>query len=89
LTGTFDFTADFISDGAALPDTLRAMKPHLAPTGQLWIAWPKTSVGGSSPRRKEIIRVGDDHALVESLRGRGNESGLFSVRAPPHSILMG
>lgn len=66
LSGTFDFMVDFVTAAEDLPRSFKMLKPHLAPGGQLWIAWPKAKVSDAGPRMKEVIRVGYDHGLVES-----------------------
>lgn len=54
--GALDFVFFFVKARAALEHELMTAAQALAPTGMLWIAWPKKSSGVSTDITENIVR---------------------------------
>lgn len=66
LSGDFDYLHLFVDTRQKLGSALPKLAGHLAPTGMLWVSWPKRRAGGGDLSLHEVIRIGDEHSLVES-----------------------
>lgn len=67
LDGDFDYLHLFATTKAALAVEFARLRPHLAATGALWVSWPKARKLGTDLTLPTVIRIGYDHALVESV----------------------
>ena len=66
VAGPLDFIQLFTSRKRELERRFSALKPALAPAGQLWISWPKRSSGVPTDLTEDVIRViGLAHGLVD------------------------
>jgi hypothetical protein len=66
LTGVFAYLHLFTTSQRDLDLRFPALKAHLAPTGMLWVSWPKGRKRGTDLTLPVVIRIGYDHGLVES-----------------------
>ena len=66
MRGNFDYIHLFIKTQNDLHEKFALLKKHLAPTGMLWISWPKGRKQGTDLSLTEVIRIGYDYGLVES-----------------------
>lgn len=66
MRGNFDYIHLFIKTQSDLHEKFALLKKHLAPTGMLWISWPKGRKEGTDLSLTEVIRIGYDYGLVES-----------------------
>ncbi len=56
LRGNFDFIHAFCDRQADLSARLPRWREHLAPTGMLWVSWPKKASGISTDITEDVIR---------------------------------
>ena len=70
LKGKFDHIVMFTRAQTDLDTRFPRLKAHLAPAGKLWVAWPKAGQLGTDLNVKQVIRIGYDHGLVESVNLR-------------------
>lgn len=66
LDGSFDYLHSFVKSQAELNERLSQLRAHLAPTGMLWVSWPKGRREGTDLVLHEVIRIAYDHGFVES-----------------------
>jgi hypothetical protein len=66
LTGVFDYIHVFTKTQAELDETLPKLKPHLKPSGMLWVSWPKSRKLETDLGLTSVISIGYSHGLVES-----------------------
>lgn len=66
----FDHIIFFVKTQAAMDQRFADLKQHLAGGGKLWVAWPKAGKLGTDLNIKEVIRIGYNHGLVESVNLR-------------------
>ncbi len=66
LTGQFDYVHVFVHRQTDLDDQFPTLKPHVTPTGMLWVSWPKGRQLGTDLTIKQVINIGYRHGLVES-----------------------
>ncbi len=66
LKGMFDYINCFVITEAELHSRLKALKPHLAPDGKLWVSWPKGRQLGSNLTVHSVERIVYQYNLVES-----------------------
>lgn len=67
LEGEFDYLHLFATTKVQLDVEFARLRPHLAATGALWVSWPKAKKLGTDFTLPTVIRIGYDHALVESV----------------------
>ncbi len=67
LEGEFDYLHLFATSQAELDQVFPKLKTHLKPTGMLWVSWRKGRGLGSDLTLPEVIRIGYNHGLVESI----------------------
>lgn len=61
-----DFTMIFSNSRAELTKEFPRMEKLLAPTGMLWVSWPKKSSGVASDLNENVVRsIGLDSGLVD------------------------
>jgi hypothetical protein len=66
LIGPFDFIHFFTTSRETLARDFPQLKQALAPTGMLWISWPKRSAKMTTDLTEDIIRaIGLDNGLVD------------------------
>lgn len=85
LDGEFDYLHLFVTSQAQLVDRFAPLIRHLAPTGRLWVSWPKGGGLGTDLTLPHVIRIGYDAGLVEStcLRIDDTWSGLQFTHPKP------
>lgn len=66
LRGEFDYLHLFTKTQIEMDDLFPKLKPHLKPTGMLWLSWPKGKKLGTDLSLPAVIRIGYSHGLVES-----------------------
>ena len=66
LQGEFDYIHIFTKTQADIDDLFPKLKPHLKPTGMLWLSWPKGKKLGTDLALPVVIKIGYSHGLVES-----------------------
>jgi len=67
LRGPLDVVVAFVAQRAELERRFGALRGALAPSGGLWIAWPKRSSGVSSDLSETVVRsVGLAGGLVDN-----------------------
>lgn len=66
LSGTFDHIIFFVKTQADMEAHFAHFKSHLAPTGKLWITWPKKGHLETNLDLKKVIHIGYNYGLVES-----------------------
>lgn len=64
--GEFEYIHFFTTSQADFNETFPKLKRHLAPTGMLWVSWPKGKKLGTDLTLAKVIELGYDHGLVES-----------------------
>lgn len=65
-TGPLDFCMVFTKSAAVLKKEFVRMARQLAPTGMLWVSWPKKASGVASDLDENIVRkIGLDAGLVD------------------------
>jgi hypothetical protein len=82
LAGPLDFIHFFTTSREALAAEFPRLKQALAPTGMLWISWPKRSAKVETDLTEDIIRaIGLENGLVDVKVAAVNEvwSGLKFV----------
>jgi hypothetical protein len=67
FTGAFQRILFFTKTRKALDREFPKLKARLAEGGILWVAWPKGGGLGTDLKVREVIRIGYDHGLVESV----------------------
>lgn len=60
----------FVKTKDSLESNFQHYKNKLAKGGKLWVAWPKGGKPGTDLNIKEVIRIGYNHGLVESVNLR-------------------
>lgn len=66
LTGPLDFIHFFTQERAILENQFQSLKQALAPTGMLWISWPKRSSKVETDLDENLIReIGLSNGLVD------------------------
>jgi hypothetical protein len=64
---TLDVIVYFVSELSQLQKRFPKLAPRLAPTGGLWIAWPKRTSGAPTDLTEDVIRaVGLEIGLVDN-----------------------
>lgn len=66
LDGEFDYLHLFTTSQADLDHWFPILARHLAPSGALWVSWPKAHQLGADLRLPVVVRIGYSHGLVES-----------------------
>ena len=66
LEGTFDYLHLFVTSQQAMHAQFATLKNHLAPTGMLWVSWPKAGQQGTDLTLTNVIAIGYEYSLVES-----------------------
>ncbi|CCH53064.1 hypothetical protein BN8_02127 [Fibrisoma limi BUZ 3] len=66
LSGDFDYIHLFATSQADLSEQFPRLKPHLKPTGTLWVSWPKAKQLATDLTLPTVIKIGYDYGLVES-----------------------
>ena len=66
LEGVFEYIHLFTTTQNDLDTQLRKLTEHLAPTGRLWVSWPKAGQLETDLAIASVIRIGYTHSLVES-----------------------
>lgn len=66
LKDQFDYIHVFCRTQDEVEIKLPRLKQHLAPTGMLWVSWPKAGKLTTDLSLPVIIKIGYDHSLVES-----------------------
>jgi len=66
LSGNFDYIHFFVKSQEEFNDVFPRLKPHLRPTGMLWVSWPKNRKLGTDLNLTKVIELGYNHGLVES-----------------------
>lgn len=66
LAGLFDHLHLFTLTQRHLDEWFPLLRQHLAPTGTLWVSWPKGRKRGTDLTLPAVIRIGYSHGLVES-----------------------
>jgi hypothetical protein len=66
LSGNFFYIHLFVTDAERLQELFPKLKKHLAPTGMLWVSWPKGDRQSAGLTLPVIIKTGYDYGLVES-----------------------
>ncbi|WP_207345419.1 hypothetical protein [Arthrobacter sp. E3] len=66
VSGKFGYLHLFTTTQAGMSETFPALKAHLAPSGMLWVSWPKAKQLGTDLTLPAVIRIGYSHGLVES-----------------------
>jgi hypothetical protein len=74
LAGQFDYINCFVVTQSDLDKQLAALQPHLAPSGKLWVSWPKGKRLSSDLSIPSVIRIVYEHRLVESTNLRINDT---------------
>jgi hypothetical protein len=57
LSGTFDLIQLFATTESQLKRAFAQAQEHLAPSGALWISWPKRSSGMDTDLNENVIRL--------------------------------
>ncbi len=88
LTGQFDYVHIFVHRQTELDETFPTLKPHVTPTGMLWVSWPKGRQLGTDLTIKQVISIGYRHGLVESTCVRINAtwSALKFIHPKPGKV---
>lgn len=63
----FDHIILFIKNKNQLDNEFPKYKKLITETGKLWVAWPKGRQLGTDLNRNEVIKIGYNHGLVESM----------------------
>jgi len=64
--GPLDFAMIFVKSAAELKKQFRKVSQQLAPTGMLWVSWPKKSSGVATDLDENKVRqIGLDTGLVD------------------------
>lgn len=66
LIGDFDYIHFFVTNQEDFKKTFSKLKPHLKPSGMLWVSWPKSGKLGTDLRITTVIELGYNDGLVES-----------------------
>lgn len=66
LEEEFDYIHLFVKTQKEFINYFPKLKPHLKPTGMLWVSWPKGGKLGTDLNIKSVIKLGYDFGLVES-----------------------
>ncbi|MDJ0336562.1 hypothetical protein QMG83_15140 [Salinibacterium sp. G-O1] len=66
LAGQFDYLHLFTTTQAEMDDHFPKLKENLAPSGMMWVSWPKARKLSTDLTLPTVIRVGYFHGLVES-----------------------
>ena len=66
LKEEFNYIHLFCRSQEELKMKLPKVKGHLAPTGMLWISWPKAGQLTTDLSLPTVIRIGYQHGMVES-----------------------
>jgi hypothetical protein len=66
LAGEFDHLHLFCTSRAAMDTRFPKLRPHLRPSGSLWVSWPKARQLGTDLTLPTVIEIGYRHGLVES-----------------------
>jgi hypothetical protein len=66
LKEEFNYIHLFCRSQEELKMKFRKVKGHLAPTGMLWISWPKAGQLATDLSLPTVIRIGYQHGMVES-----------------------
>lgn len=66
VAGEFDYLHLFVTTQAGMEDHFPRLKESLAPSGMLWVSWPKAKQLGTDLTLPTVIRIGYSHGLVES-----------------------
>lgn len=66
LAGQFDYLHLFATTQAMMEDHFPKLKDNLAPSGMLWVSWPKARKLGTDLTLPTVIRIGYFHGMVES-----------------------
>jgi len=64
--GQFEYIHLFIKTKQEFTEQFPKLKEHLAPTGKLWVSWPKNGQLNTDLSLTTIIHLGYDYDLVES-----------------------
>ena len=64
--GVFDYIHLFVKNIKEFKDYFPSLKEHLAPTGMLWVSWPKKGQWNTDLSLIRIIEMGYESELVES-----------------------
>ena len=62
--GTLDLAVLFVTDFSSLRREFSVLMNRLAPSGALWVSWPKKSSGVATDLNENLIR---NHGLAEGL----------------------
>lgn len=63
----FDHIILFTKKQSQLDNEFPKYKKLITETGKLWVAWPKGGQFGTDLNRNEVIKIGYNHGLVESM----------------------
>lgn len=72
--GPCDHVVFFVRAQSQLDRRFPQLKRLLTDKGKLWIAWPKAGKLGTDLNIREVIRIGYDHGMVESVNLRIDET---------------
>ncbi|UYQ91966.1 hypothetical protein MKQ68_17920 [Chitinophaga horti] len=67
LSGKFDYIHFFVIDKQQLEKQFKTLISHLNEKGTLWVSWPKGRKLGTDLDIKEVIRIGYNFKMVESV----------------------
>lgn len=67
LSGKLDYIHFFAKNQKHMETWFPKLKSYLAPKGMLWVSWPKGKQLDTDLTIKEVIRIGYDFGLVESV----------------------
>jgi hypothetical protein len=66
LESPLDFVQFFCSERSRLEDNFATLKEALAPSGMLWVSWPKASSGVPTDLTENVVReIGLKNGLVD------------------------
>lgn len=66
VPGGLDYIHLFVVTQDQMNARFPVLVPHLAPTGKLWLSWPKGGQLGSDLSLPKVIEIGYGYGLVES-----------------------
>lgn len=64
--GQFDYIHMFVKSASEFKEHFSSLKSHLAPTGRMWVSWPKKGQMESDLSLPRVIEMGYTFGLVES-----------------------
>lgn len=66
LKDRFDYIHLFCKTQDELEIKFPRVKNHLAPTGMLWVSWPKAGQTSTDLSLSVVVRLGQQHGMTES-----------------------